>query len=366
MLIGIDASRANITEKTGVEWYGYHVIKELAKLDHSNRYRLYSWEPLTGGLSGLPDNFENVVVPNRRFWPHTALSAELKRNPVDRLFIPSHIVPRVHPERTTVAIHDLGFRQFRANYTRYHYLSLSLGTKWSAKWAHQILALSQTVAGEIAHTYDVAPSKITVVPPGYDPAMFKGVTSGVVMDVLGEYHVKDPYLLYLGRLESRKNVTRLIEAFYRLTDSGLFGGQLVLAGHPGVGYEEIRALIGKQRYAGQVVHTGYVSDRARAALLRGARAFVFPSLHEGFGIPILEAFAAGTPVLTSKQGATAEVATGAAWLVDPESVEEIHHGMQQLLSDQPLVERLTAAGAERLRHYGWDKTAAAVHRVLAS
>lgn len=366
MLIGIDASRANLTEKTGVEWYGYHVIKGLAAIDHSNRYRLYSWEPLRDALATLPENFAEVVVPSRHFWPHTALSAELKRSPVDRLFIPSHIVPRTHPPHTTVAIHDLGFRQFRDNYSRYHYLSLQYGTRWSARWSEHILALSQAVAGDIAEAYHVPSSKISVVPPGYDPNMFKNITPKAVMEVLGEYHVKDPYLLYLGRLEARKNVERIIEAFYRLCDSGLFGGQLVLAGNPGVGYEAIRELVGKQRQPGQVVHTGYVSDQARAALLRGARAFIFPSLHEGFGIPILEAFAAGTPVLTSNRGATAEVAKGAALLVDPENVEEIHQGMQRLLADEALVGELTAAGTGRLENYEWDKTAKAVHEMLSS
>lgn len=363
MLIGIDASRANMAQKTGVEWYGYHVICELAKIDQRNRYRLYAWEPLRDELANLPDNFEGIEVPNKRFWPYTALSRELKKSPVERLYIPSHLVPRVHPSETTVTIHDIGFRHFRKNYSWYQYQSLNYGTHLSAKWAKHIVVPSRTVGQDITQTYDVA-GKLSVIPNGYDREMFEGITPERVAEVMQHHRVDDPYLLFIGRLEVRKNVTRIIEAFYRLADSGLFGGQLVLLGNPGVGYEEIRNLIGKQRRPDQVVQPGYVPTEERAALLRGARALVFPSLYEGFGIPILEAFAAGTPVLTSNSGAPVEVAGDAASLVDPVSVEGIHKGMEQLLADESLASELSKKGTERVKGFGWDKTAAQLHQVL--
>lgn len=364
MLIGIDASRANQNERTGVEWYGYHVISELAKLDSKNRYRLYTWEPLRDGLATLPDNFEEVIVPNRRFWVHTALSWELQRNKVDRLYVPSHVVPLIHPANTTVTIHDLGFRQFKENYSWYHYQHLTYNSKWSARWAKNIIVDSEFVRRDVQDTYGVDPAKLTVIPLGYDRGMFEETTVKSVTDTMAHYRLKDPYLLFIGRLEARKNVARLIEAFYRLTDSGLFGGQLVLAGNPGVGYDEIRTLISKQRKPDQIIQPGYISSESRSALLKGARAFVFPSLYEGFGIPILEAFAAGTPVLTSDRGAPAEVAGDAALLIDPTSVDEIHQGLERLLADQALADRLAAAGLKRSNEYGWDRTAASVHKVL--
>ena len=121
-----------------------------------------------------------------------------------------------------------------------------------------------------------------------------------------------------------------------------------MAGNPGVGYEEIREMIAKRKSQNYVVHTGYVSTEERAALLRGARAFAFPSLFEGFGVPILEAFLAETPVLTSNRGATAEVAGDGALLVNPESVSEIHHGLEKLLADKKLVADLIPKGKARL------------------
>ena len=365
MLIGIDASRANMKQRTGVEWYGYHVIRELAKLDTSHEYRLYTWEPLRDDLAHLPPNFTNVIVPNRRFWTYTALANELRKNPVERLFIPSHIVPPVHPEHTVVSIHDLGFRHFRENYSTYHYLNLHLGTRLSARWAKKILVLSQEVGRDIEQYYPGARGKIEVAPAGFDRAMYQGLTPRRVAETMRKYHIDDPYLLFLGRLEVRKNVVRLIEAYYRLRDSGLFGGQLVLAGNPGEGYQEIRAMMAKRGGEG-IVQPGWVEDADRAALLRGARALVFPSLYEGFGIPILEAFAADTPVLTSRGGATEEVAGEAAVLVDPRNVDEIHHGMEALLSDEQLVSRLTEAGRQRTERFGWDQTARHIHQVLTA
>jgi glycosyltransferase involved in cell wall biosynthesis len=364
MLIGIDASRANLKEKTGVEWYGYHLICELAKLDTKNQYRLYMWDEPQGALADLPDNFEPVVIPNSRFWSYIALSNELRKNKVDRLFVPSHIVPPIHPEKTVVTIHDLGFRHFPESYSKYHYQNLNWGTKLSAKWASTITVPSKAVAQDVQNYYGVPYEKIAEIPNGYDPDMFKGLTPEKVVEVMKHHGIQDPYILFLGRLEARKNVVRLLEAFYRLRDSGLFGGQLVLAGNPGVGYEKIRELINMRKSKNYVVHTGYVGNDERAALLRGARAFAFPSLFEGFGVPILEAFMAETPVLTSNRGATAEIAGDGALLVNPESVSEIHHGLERLLADKGLVADLIPKGKERLKHYGWKKSAKQIHAVL--
>lgn len=366
MLIGIDASRANLNHKTGVEWYGAHVIRELAKLDHTNRYRLYSWEPLGGELKGLPGNFENVVLPARRLWSHTSLSTELKSSPVDRLFIPSHIVPRVHPAETTVTIHDIGFRHFRKNYTLYHYASLQVGTKLSARWAKHVVVPTETVRREVAEQYPATAQKLTVIPNGVDADRFRQTTPEEVTAVMARHRIRDPYLFFIGRLETRKNVPRLIAAFYRLKDSGLFGGQLVLAGNPGQGYEEIRELIAKRRNPDDIIQPGYVSEAERVALLTGARALVFPSLYEGFGIPILEAFATGTPVLTSDRGASAEVAGDGALLVNPYDVSAIHQGIERLLSDQTLAGKLVTAGSERVRHFSWQRTASELHAVLTA
>ena len=364
MIIGIDASRANIRERTGVEKYAYQIIRELAKLDRKNTYRLYTREPLVEDLQGLPENFQSVVVPGKRLWTYWALSRELRKHPVDTLFVPAHTVPPIHPKRTVVTVHDIGFKGFRKNYGWYHYLSLLLGTKLSIRWASTVVTPSRAVALEVGKGYDIPANKMQVIPNGFDAEEFKTLTARGVAAVMQKYRIDDPYLIFTGRLEARKNVSRVIEAFYRLRDSGLFGGQLVLVGNPGIGYEEIRAMIGKRPTPDFVVHTGYVDDTERSALLKGARALVFPSLHEGFGIPVLEAFAAGTPVVTSNRGATKEVAGDAAVLVDPESVESIHTGMERVLADQALIKKLTAAGMERIKQFGWEKTARAVLETL--
>ncbi|MEX2043400.1 MAG: glycosyltransferase family 1 protein [Patescibacteria group bacterium] len=366
MVIGIDASRANITERTGVETYAYHIIRELARIDRKNNYRLYTREPLVKDLQGLPDNFESAVVPGHRLWTYWSLSRELRKHPVDALFVPSHTVPPVHPKRTAVTVHDVGFKRFRRNYSWYHYLSLAIGTRLSVRRASTVIAPSRAVALEIGSEYDVPANKMRVIPNGFDAKPFVGLTAKSVAAVMKKYRINDPYLIYTGRLEARKNVSRVVEAFYRLRDSGLFGGQLVLVGNPGAGYEDIRRMIGKRPSPEYVVHTGYVDDTERSALLKGARALVFPSLHEGFGIPVLEAFAAETPVVTANRGATKETAGGAALLVDPESVGGIHRGMERVLSDQTLAKRQAAAGRERVKQFGWAKTARAVLETLTA
>ncbi len=364
MIIGIDASHANQEAKTGVEWYGYCVIRELAAIDRQNDYRLYTKEPLRGDLGQLPANFQEVLLPHRRFWTYTSLARELVRHRVDVFYSPCHILPFCGPGYRAVAtIHDAGFRMFKENYSAYDYWHATLGTWLSAGLAQSVIVPSGFVARDVATHYRLRRDRLVVVPNACEAATAsvrqeEGAAARRALGIRGRYFV------FVGRLEKRKNLLRALAAFFDLARDEPAPIQFVLAGKPGVGYEEIRALIAGDPLRDRVVETGYVSNRLREILLHGAEALVYPSLYEGFGMPILEGFAAGTPVLTSDDTACAEVGGDAAVLVDPRDGTAIRGGMSRLLHEDALREMLVERGRRRVAAFSWRRTASEIHGVL--
>jgi glycosyltransferase involved in cell wall biosynthesis len=363
MIIGIDATPAFKANKTGVEIYCFNIIRELAGIDTTHHYRLYVKDEPTEALA-LPDNFQIVVLGHAPLWTHTALLAELIAHPVDVFYSPGHVLPFYTHAPSVYTIHDAGFRHFRENYSRYQFLHAQINTFLSAKIAQKIVAISEFVANDVIKYYSLSPSKLAVVYNGYDGEPSEALSDDAAARALHELGIEGDYFVYVGRLEARKNVTRLIHAFADRVAEGQVDGQLVLLGAPGQGHEEIEAAVAARGGAPRILQPGYVSREVKAVVLRHARALVFPSLYEGFGMPIVEGFAAGVPVLTSTTTACAEVAGDAAVLVDPTSVEAIGEGLRRLWTDEALRETCRQRGAERCRAFSWSATADAVHRIL--
>ena len=220
------------------------------------------------------------------------------------------------------------------------------------------------MAKDVVEYYSLNPAKLAVVYNGFDDAPPERLSDEAVAGVLDGLGIHKDYVVFVGRLEARKNVTRLIHTFADLSDRGALDGQLVLLGGAGQGYDAIAAAVAARGGAPRILQPGYVSREVKAAVLRRARALAFPSLYEGFGMPILEGFAADVPVLTSTTTACAEVAGDAAVLVDPESADSIGDGLLRLWTDETLRETCRQRGAERRRAFSWPATAEAVHRIL--
>jgi glycosyltransferase involved in cell wall biosynthesis len=216
-----------------------------------------------------------------------------------------------------------------------------------------IIAISQHTKARILDLLGVPDSKVTVVPNGVDPA-FATVSGQDTATHLGNFNLSaGRYLLCVGSLEPRKNLSRLLEAWDLVRDRLPADFELVIAGGQGsttVFAKELKAPVpAKARFL------GYVPERALPALYSGAAAFVYPSLSEGFGLPPLEAMAAGTPVITSATSAIPEIASGAALLIDPLSPSEIGSAIQTLIESPSLCDRMRKAGKERAREFSWDR-----------
>jgi glycosyltransferase involved in cell wall biosynthesis len=241
-----------------------------------------------------------------------------------------------------------------------------------------VLADSEATRRDLVRHYQIPEDKIAVVYPGRDETLAP-VTDPTMLDAIrARYGLSGPYLLYVGTLQPRKNLVRLVQAFALLLESLAASHQspisnlqspasnlqLVLAGQKGWLYDEILSQIRKLDLTGRVILTGYVPDADLPALLSGALAFVFPSLYEGFGFPVLEAMACGTPVICSDASSLPEVAGDAALLVDPEDMEALAAALQRLVSDEALRRELVERGYRQVQRFSWRGCAEEALQVL--
>ncbi len=370
MLVGVDASRVQAEGGTGTEAYSLSLIRELLRLGAPHRFRLYFREGEAVRLFAPdPARWEARVIPFPRLWTHVRLSWEMVRCPPDALFVPAHVLPLVHPRRSVVTVHDLGYLRFPEAHPPFERWYLDWSTRFNGRAAARVLALSETTRDDLVRHYGVPPEKVRVVYPGLRDGMAPVEDEGRIRDVLARYGVRQPYFLYVGTLKPRKNLLRLVRAYARFAAEEHGDGArplLVLAGKPGWQHEALVREVERLGLAGTVVFPGYVEDADLPALYTGALAFVFPSLYEGFGLPLVEAMACGTPVVASRTSACGEVAGDAALLVDPLSEEEIAGALAQVARDADLRAALAARGRERARAFSWERAAREVLDVLTS
>ncbi|MEI6040279.1 MAG: glycosyltransferase family 1 protein [Candidatus Berkelbacteria bacterium] len=356
MLIGIDTSRTTKPKLTGTEYYSIEIIKNLAKLDQQNRYLLYAQLDPSERLGKLPSNFKTKIMPFPRLWSQVRLSWEMLWAKPDVLFVPSHTVPLIHPKNTVVTLHDLGFKHFPELYSSEELAYHNWTMNFSANHACQIITPSEFTKQDLIKTYALDPSRIHVVWHGFDKDRFKPNPS----------IKKQPYILFIGRIEEKKNIRNMIKAYGMLRSEVSIKHKLVLAGSPGFGYEGIKAEIAKLPQAVQedIIETGYISEQDYIHRLQETDIFLFTTNFEGFGMPIIEAFACGTPVVTSNVSSMPEIAGNAAMLANPKKPLEIAAALSKLIHSPNLKESLILKGRVRAGLFSWEKAAHQTLEVL--
>ena len=374
MLIGIDATRALRARRTGTERYSLEIIRCLLHLPEAatHTWRLYTDCDPPDWL--LPERTPGAdrpnvcwrVLPAQRLWTHRALGEEITRRRPDVLFVPAHVLPFVLPPSRmppcVVTVHDLGYHVFPDSHTRSQRFYLEAGTRWSVSTARAVIAISQSTALDLQHFYGAPAARITVV---YEAAPDATPVSATAVASLQErYGLHRPYALFVGTIQPRKNIARVIQAYAWLCRHSAIGWDLVLAGAPGWLSESLYTAARAQGLEGQLHFLGYVPDEELPALLKGARFFCFPTLFEGFGLPVLEAQRYGVPVLTSNNSSLPEVAGDAALLVDPTDVDAIAQAMLRLSQDEALRQQLIEAGYTNVERFSWEKAARETLAVL--
>lgn len=372
MLIGIDASRATSSAPTGTETYSRELIRGLVALDHKNRYRLYLRESVapdffTKTLTRSP-NYELRFIPFPRLWTHLRLSYEMLTRAPDVLWIPAHVLPPIHPHRSIVTIHDLGHLHFPQAHPFLQRLYHRWSTLWNVRTASHLLADSEATREDLVQRLNVPSEKITVVYPAFDAQLFKPVRDVLqIENVRAKYRVGKDYVLSIGTIHPRKNYARLIEAFARvISNLETLNLQLVIIGKRGWLHKTIFESVTQWGLQSRVHFLDYAPASDLPALISGARLFAFPSLHEGFGLPILEAQACGTPVVCSMVSSLPEAAGDAALFFDPLDVDAIAGAMARALTDEALRAKLIARGFENIQRFSWQVSARAVLDVISS
>jgi len=368
MLIGIDASRAVVAYPTGTEVYSWRLIQALLTLETPHRFRLYFRSaPTATSFPGA----DLRVIPFPRLWTHLRLSWEMARRPPDALFVPAHVLPLVHPPVSLVTVHDLGYLFYPETHPRRQRLYLDLSTRWNVRTAAHILADSESTRSDLMAQYCAPPDKITVVYPGFDETLAPVRDAAAIEAVKARYGITGDYFLYLGVIQPRKNLVRLVEAFAQPEIRNLKPEvHLILAGKRGWLYDDFLTQVrhlgepALSALAERVIFPGYIPDKDKAALMSGALAFVFPSLYEGFGLPVLEAQACGCPVITSTTSSLPEVAGDAALLVDPGDTVAIAAAMLRLAVDPALRRELVERGLTNVRRFSWTTGARSVLSVI--
>ena len=424
MIIGINAAAAIKQPRTGVEEYVYQLIKHLTMLPEAREHRFFLYAPsiknkkchaeFISASHGIPkqvrdDKKENLfdfpLPPNfiikelkwplPFLWTQMRLAWELRWHKPDALFIPAHVLPFVSSENSVVAVHGLEYEYFPEHYLFWRRWYLRWSTKSAVRRARKIIAVSENTKNDLVKLYRVKAEKIEVVHHGIsfshsDPAEAGEESrpngrSGIrqrSLATLGMTAVAKPYILYLGRLETKKNVQGILEAYKILKKEYGVPHELVLAGGRGYGYEKIKEKIDnfndyhaefisaphgipKQVRDDKIIEPGYVDNDTKWQLLSGADIFIFPSFYEGFGLPILEAQSAGVPVVTSANSCLPEIAGEGALFVNPKNPAQIAEAIKLIIDDSDLRDKLRQSGFENLKRFSWAKCAKETLGVVA-
>jgi glycosyltransferase involved in cell wall biosynthesis len=362
MLIGIDASRATSNAPTGTETYSRELIRALLALDRENFYRLYTRESVPRDFFGAASNFEIHSIPFPRLWTHARLSFEMLTRAPEVLWVPAHVLPLIHPRRSIITIHDLGHLHFPEAHPFAQRLYHTWSTRWNARAASRILADSEATRDGLVRFCGVPLEKISVVYPAYDARLYQPVRdAALIAEVKARVRVGKDYILTIGTIHPRKNYTRLIEAFGLLPIQNC---QLIIVGKRGWLYDSIFVRVRELGLEARVMFLDYVPVLDMPALISGARLLVFPSLHEGFGLPVLEAQACGTPVVCSMVSSLPEAAGDAALFCDPFDVDAIAGGMHRAMMDEALRAKLIARGFDNIKRFSWEVSARAILGVI--
>ncbi len=363
MLIGIDASRAAYAQRTGTENYSLFLIRALLELDQENHYRLYFSYPPAANLFPAETNVQLRTIPFPRLWTHIRLSWEMISRSPDVLFVPAHVLPLLHPRRSVVTVHDLGYLHYPQAHTRWARWYLQWSTSYNVRAAAHIIADSEVTQRDLIERCQARADKVTVVYPGYDPHFAPVRDAARLAAVQKRYGIPGAYILYVGTLQPRKNLGRLLDAYATLISQGR-DVHLVIAGKKGWLHEPLFAQVRQLGLEGWVHFTGYVPQEDLPALISAARVFVLPSLYEGFGFPVLEAMACGTPVVCSNVSSLPEVAGDAAILVSPHDTAQLVQAVSRVLDDNELRHELTQKGLRQVTHFRWERCAQETLRIL--
>ncbi|MBI4653257.1 glycosyltransferase family 4 protein [Candidatus Kuenenbacteria bacterium] len=406
MRIGIDCRTILNPEKddlVGITHYTYQLVKHLISLENKSRaflqgikscekdlYNIHSSSQQTVGYSEkMLDKEKNEYVlffdkeiaeknitkfskpwvkikyfpfsQYKKFLPiaysHFLTSAFLKRENLNIWHSPTPNLPLSYNEPSIVTVHDLSIYKFPKLFPPGQFLNVKVITPNALKRAKKIIAVSQSIKQDLIKIFKTPANKIEVIYNGINKELFSELPKLEIEKIKNQYKIKENYILFLGTLEPRKNIKTLIEAFELFQKNSAIKYQLVIAGKEGWEAKKIYQKALRSPYKNEIIFTGYISPENLNGLFSEAKTFVFPSFHEGFGTPVIEAMAKKIPVITSNIESLPEITAGSTILINPHKKQEINEALELILNNVNLRTKLIEKGFKRAKEFSWEKCA---------
>lgn len=361
MKIAIDGYEANVPQRLGSSKVAFELIKQFEVLDKNNDYTVLLPEVPLPDLPKERVGWKYKILRPKRLWTAVALPLALYtyQEKPDIFFSPTHYIPRFSPVKSIVTIFDLSFLHFPQMFNKKDLWQLKNWTKFSLENAEHIITISNFSKKDMIEQYGVDKEKITVAYPGYDKGKFKAQNSKLkIEEIKKKYKAGENYIICIGTIQPRKNLIRLMEAVARIEKLTV----VVVGKHQGEGkqgwmYEEILQTPVRLGIEERVKFLGYIPTDDLPYLISGAEAYILSSLWEGFGIPVLEAMACGTPVIVSDTSSLPEVVGKAGLLIDPYSVDQIEQAIRTITTDKKLQQEYSKLGLQQAEKFSWQKMA---------
>lgn len=364
--------------QTGVGYYTEHLLQHLLQeADAHDEFLIVSnravetssrevLNAMSGSSSDLPPSSRAAYIvdtlrfPIRNVWLQTLLPLTLRRLAPDIAHFTNSIAPLLNRRaapHTVVTIHDMTLNLF----PRLHPLRKQILTRplvaFAARRADAIIAVSHSAKNDIVRLLGVPAERVHVIHEAAAPAFHPIDDAALLDDVRRRHGLADRIILYVGTIEPRKNLPRLLEAYASLRHSRELPHQLVCVGPPGWGYQEVQRCVARLGLQQAVRFTGYVPFEDLAPLYNLSEIFIFPSLYEGFGLPVIEAMACATPVITARNSSFGEIADGAVETIDPLQTESIADALVRLSRDAERRRELGQRGHQRAQEFSWTRAA---------
>lgn len=356
MIIAVDGNEANVSTRVGIGEYSFELLKQFKEFKIPDlKFQIYLKNKPLKHMPLKSDNWQYRVIGPKKFWTQFALPFDLYLHSPkpDVFFTPSHYAPRFSPVPTVISVMDLSYIHFPELFKKTDLYQLVNWTRYSVQNARKVLTISEASKNDIIEKYSQKAQKIVVTYPG--------IKSMNLSQKSPNKQIKEKYILFVGTLQPRKNIQKLIEAYAQLN---VVDVKLVIAGKKGWLYEDILSAPKAFNVEKNVIFLDFVTDEELANMYKNAEFFILPSLYEGFGLPVLEAMQNSCPVITSNISSLPEVGGDAALYIDPYDTNDIADKMGLLLADKKLREQLVKKGLEQVKKFSWEKTAQQTLKVL--
>jgi glycosyltransferase involved in cell wall biosynthesis len=365
MHVGLNAHLLSLEKSyrgAGTTWYIYNLLCHLPAADPELRYIAYLHEPRFSPRQGMQvrrPHWSTTAPLGRIAWEQAVAPFVLRRDRIDVLHAMAFVAPLLSPCPTVITVLDLSFLLYPDAFRTFKRSYLRLMTRLSARRARQVIAISESTRRDVISRLGVPAERVQTVYCGVDPR-FEPLPTTEVATFRRQEGLPERFVLFLGTIEPRKNVSRLVEAFAQLlatdpeTTSDLY---LVIAGGKGWFSEPVFAQVEKLGLGDRVIFPGYVPEEDKALWYNAAMCFCYPSLYEGFGLPPLEAMACGVPVVTSNASSLPEVVGDAGLTVPPEDTAALCEALRRLTVNPALRAELAQRGRARTRRFSWAEAA---------